>query len=147
MTLRKVSAASVVRLISTYRRSDADKILFSLLKERKPIVNISHKKMPTWKAHASFVRSKPYKAWYLILAGETPVGSIYLSKFDEIGLFVFKRYQGFGFGRKALREVMRLHKGVKRFLANVSPHNKRSIDFFCENSFRHIQNTYEYFRR
>ena len=84
------------------RDSDA-RFLFDLLKERDSYVNISHKKMPTYASHVKFIASKPYKKWYIIFSldglrseskyTKTKVGSIYLSKNDEIGIFVLKRFQ------------------------------------------------------
>lgn len=63
------------------------KFLYELLKKRDPLANISHKKMPTYKEHIKFVKSRPYKVWYVIHFGKRKVGSIYLSKQNEIGLF------------------------------------------------------------
>ena len=125
----------------------AVRVLYDLLRERQKKVNISHRVMPTLAGHRAFVRSKPYKAWYLLkdrAAGF--VGAVYLSKQDEIGLFIFKKYRGRGYGREALSMLIWKHRGVKRFLANVSPRNPASIRFFQRQKFRHIQNTYELIR-
>ena len=136
-----------MKLISVYQTKDAEKVLYRLLKEREKKSNISHRLMPSYSKHCQFVRSKPYKVWYLLcLAAEIYVGGIYLSKNSEIGLFIFKEYQKKGFGREALHLLMRRHKGVRRFLANVSPGNTPSISFFKHNGFKHIQNTYEFER-
>ena len=60
--------------------------LFDLLKKRDPISNISHKKMPSYSQHIKFIKSKPYSKWYIILKENEKIGSIYLSKNNEIGL-------------------------------------------------------------
>ena len=104
--------------------------------------------MPTWREHVRFVRSKPYKAWYLI--SDAPghyAGGIYLSKMDEIGVFLFKNFQKLGYGSQAVSLLMKKHRAVKRFLANASPLNDRSIQFFKSMGFGHIQNTYEWRRK
>ena len=62
--------------------------LYELLKERTPEVNISHKEMPTYKKHVKFVISKPYAAWNIIYYKNEKIGSIYLSKQNEIGMFL-----------------------------------------------------------
>ena len=67
--------------------------LFKLLKERNPIANISHKNMPSFKEHKNFVLSQPYSAWYVIYVGNKKIGSIYLSKQDEIGIFFKKDFK------------------------------------------------------
>ena len=133
-----------VRLVSVYSVKDAKEILYRLLSRRPKRVNISHRKMPSPRQHAAFVRSKPYQAWYLIrtVSGEF-AGGIYLSKAGEIGIFLFKEHQGRGYGKQAVEALMKKHRSVKRFLANVSPNNPHSINFFKELRFKHVQNTYE----
>ena len=122
------------------------KFLFDLLKERDPRVNISHKKMPTYSQHTKFINSKPYSKWYIILKSKQKIGSIYLSKNDEIGIFLSKKFQGKNVGNFALNELMKKNPR-KRFLANVNPKNKKSISFFKNNNFKLIQYTFENAKR
>ena len=68
--------------------------LFDLLKDRDPRTYISHKKMPTYEEHSKFIKSKPYSKWYIIFKSKQKIGSIYLSKNDEIGIFILKKFQG-----------------------------------------------------
>ena len=51
------------------------KFLYNQLKERDPIVNISHKKMPTYTEHTRFVLSNPYSKWYIILQKNKKIGN------------------------------------------------------------------------
>ena len=118
------------------------KFLFDLLKERDPSVNISHKKMPTYNQHTKFIKSKPYSKWYIILKSKQKIGSIYLSKNDEIGIFISKEFQSKNVGNNALNELIKKNPH-KRFLANVNPKNKKSISFFKKNGFKLIQYTFE----
>jgi len=118
------------------------KFLFNLLRERDPRANISHKKMPAYDEHVNFVKSKPYSKWYIIFKSEQKVGSIYLSKNNEIGIFLSKKFQGKNIGNFALNELMKQNPR-KRFLANVNPKNKKSILFFKNNGFKLIQYTFE----
>ena len=122
------------------------KFLFDLLKERDPRVNISHRKMPTYSQHTKFIKSKPYSKWYIILKSKQKIGSIYLSKNDEIGIFLSKKFQGKNVGNFALSELMKKNTR-KRFLANVNPKNKKSISFFKNNNFKLIQYTFEKAKR
>jgi RimJ/RimL family protein N-acetyltransferase len=127
--------------LKSVTNSDA-KFLFDLLEERNPRVNISHKKMPTYNQHTKFIKSKPYSKWYIILKSKQKIGSIYLSKNDEIGIFLSKKFQGKNVGNFVLNELMKKNPR-KRFLANVSPKNKKSIEFFKKNDFKLIQYTFE----
>ena len=118
------------------------KFLFDLLKERDSRANISHKKMPTYTEHIKFIKSKPYSKWYIIFKSKQKIGSIYLSKNDEIGIFISRKFQGKNMGDFALDELIKKNPR-KRFLANVNPKNKKSIKFFKKSGFDLIQHTYE----
>ena len=74
------------------------------------------------------------------------VGSIYLSKTDEIGIFVLKEFQEKNIGKFALSELMKKNPR-KRYLANVSPKNRKSLHFFENNGFKLIQYTFEKAKR
>lgn len=116
--------------------------LYELLSERESSVNISHKKMPTWEQHVKFVMSKPYSKWYIIKHNEKSVGSVYLSKQDEIGIFIKKEMQKKKIGKIALRLLLKSNPRT-RYLANINPKNTKSIRFFKNNGFKLIQHTYE----
>ena len=64
--------------------------LYELLKHRDRRANISHKKMPSFTQHVKFVLSKPYARWYVIIRNKENIGSIYLTRSDEIGIFIKK---------------------------------------------------------
>lgn len=135
-----------MKLVSVYRSARADKALYDLLRERSTerdrFVNISHRKLPTWRRHLAFIRSKPYRAWYLIRIGPACVGTIYLSNAGEIGIVLARVYRGKGYGKAAIKLLMKRHPR-KRYLANINPKNERSIGMFTKLGFAHLQNTYE----
>ncbi len=118
------------------------RFLHNLLKERDPKANISHKKMPTYSEHLKFIKSKPYSKWYIIESSKTKAGSIYLSKNDEIGIFLKKTYQNKGIANEAIELLMQKNPR-ERYLANVNPKNLSSIKFFEKNNFKLIQHTFE----
>jgi RimJ/RimL family protein N-acetyltransferase len=134
MTQDKISLKSV-------NKTDHE-FLFDLLKNRDPRANISHKKMPSFKEHVKFINSKPYQKWYVIKLNHEKVGSIYLSKQNEIGLFLKKNTQGQNIGTKALKLLITKNP-EKRILANINPKNKKSIKFFKKHGFKLIQYTFE----
>tara|TARA_B100000029_G_scaffold429534_1_gene439975 strand:- start:215 stop:652 length:438 start_codon:yes stop_codon:yes gene_type:complete len=118
------------------------KFLYELLMERDPTVNISHKQLPDYEQHKKFIKSSPYSKWYIINYCKRKIGSIYLSKQNEIGIFLKKDFQGKHFGKLAF-DLLVQKNPRKRYLANVNPKNKDSQKFFKTNSFRLIQYTYE----
>ena len=118
------------------------KFLFILLKERDSRANISHKKIPTYKKHVEFIESKPYSKWYIIYHKNKKVGSVYLSKQDEIGIFIKKNMKQKGIGHDAIQVLMKLNPR-ERYLANISPKNITSMKFFQKHNFELIQYTYQ----
>src|SRR5580692_8542980 len=92
----------------------ATKFLYELLKEREPSQNISHREMPSYEEHIRFVDSYPYREWFVIFdewgnVEMGPIGAIYLSKQNEIGIFIAKEYQGKGYGKQAISSLMGMH--------------------------------------
>jgi hypothetical protein len=116
--------------------------LYKLLESRNPNQNISHKKMPTFSQHKKFVLSKPYSKWYIIYQNSVKIGSIYLSKQNEIGMFILKKYKKSNMDFKPIQLLMNKNPR-KRYLANVSIKNKKSMKFFKEHKFQLIQHTFE----
>lgn len=131
-----------MKLASIYERPDRAQVLYQLLEEREPEANISHKAMPSWDEHVRFVESRPYEAWYFIVENDSVVGACYLSKQNEIGVFVCKQHRGNGYGPWAIEAIMLKH-GKRRYLANVSPRNVRSAEVFRDLGFNLVQHTYE----
>lgn len=129
-----------MKLIDAYSEPESKEFLWRILADRPPEANISHRRMPTWKEHCTFVDSNPYLHWYLVDAGEW-VGAVYLSKQREIGVGILREHHGKGYGRSAVRMLMEKHPG--KFLANVAPSNAASMELFGGMGFRQIQITYE----
>lgn len=139
-----------MKLVSVYREPAAVDILYELLKERPASVRISHKTMPSYRDHRAFVRSRPYRFWYLIDVDGMYVGDIHSTMFNEIGIFLFEGEQVRGYGTKAVRMVMKKHKPlpaiparrIARWLANVAPENWEGKYFFRSMGFNLVQETY-----
>jgi len=131
---------SLIKL-KTVSKSDY-RFLYNLLMERDTRTNISHKKMPTYNQHVSFVSAKPYSKWYVILYGASKAGSIYLTSQNEIGIFIKKSFQNKQIGNIVLHKLIQKNP-KKRYLANVNPQNKKSMRFFKNNGFKLIQYTFE----
>jgi len=129
-----------MNLVPITRYKDKMKVLYELLKERTPEQSISHKKMPTFEEHETFINSNPYLVWYFIEHDKVVMGTIYLTNNREIGIFIFKRHQAKGFGKVAVEALMVKHPG--KFLSNISPINKESIQFFEGLGFELVQQTY-----
>ena len=127
--------------LKSVKKSDCE-FLYDLLKERHPSANISHKKMPSFLQHVKFVLSKPYSKWYVIEVSTNNVGSVYLSKNDEIGIFIKNDSHRKGIASQTINLLMKKHPR-SRYLANVNPKNKKSIKFFKNHEFNLIQYTYE----
>ena len=118
--------------------------LYDLLKTKDPIANISHKKMPSYDEHVNFILSNPYAIWYIIEYEGKKIGSIYLSKHDEIGISLVDNslYNKIG---KSIIKLLIKNNPRKHYLAKVSPRNKKLQNFFVNNDFTGLEYTYEIF--
>ncbi|MDC1319580.1 hypothetical protein N8Y93_02675 [Litorivicinus sp.] len=58
--------------------------LYRLLEQRPHA--ISHKKMPCYADHQAFVESHPYRVWYIVTLKQAPIGSVYISNENTVGL-------------------------------------------------------------
>lgn len=141
VAVRENGKDDMIALMSVYEPNmynSHELFLYELLKERKPYMNISHKELPTWEKHQEFVKSKPYKNWYMICPfGKTPpIGSIYVSNKGEVGLFISEKHQGLGYGADALEDVMIWNDDIEYIFANIAPTNSRSLAFFVNRGFK-----------
>ena len=133
-----------MKLVSVYD-INVDGALYVLLEERHEVANISHREMPDWQEHKDFIASEPYAAWYAIMKDDTSmevVGAVYMTRVGEIGIAIFKDYQGGEYAKEAIKELMLLHPR-DRYLANIAPGNKASISLFKNLGFSHLSETYE----
>lgn len=128
-----------------FRTRDYDiailQVLYDLLAERTVEQSISHERMPTFRDHIAFVVSEPYEAWYVIEANTEMVGAIYLSRSDEIGIGIFRRFARRGYATGAILMLMRAHPR-SRYLANVAPTNAASAALFASLGFNLVQHTW-----
>lgn len=128
-----------LKTVDVHSRADLT-ALYKLLAERSPQQAISHKKMPTFGEHARFVKSLPYKGWYLIVVGAEFVGATYITHSNELGIFLFNKHRGLGYAKEAIEEMMTRYEGP--FLANINPNNGISRAFFEKLGFKLLQVTY-----
>ena len=118
------------------------KFLYELLQEREKEINIIQKKIPSYEKHEKFVMSKPYSKWYVILYRKQKVGTIYLAKNNDVGVFLKKNIQKKGIGTIALNILIKKNP-KKKYYAKINPQNKKSIKFFQKNNFNPIQQVLE----
>jgi RimJ/RimL family protein N-acetyltransferase len=114
-----------------------DHFLYKLLEERDPVINISHRKMPRYRDHVAFIKSQPYREWFVIWSNEFNklVGSLYITVNNEIGIFISKEFQDHGFGSEALKQIIERHK-FENLYANINPKNYKSKEFFKKHGFK-----------
>ena len=137
-----ITMNSIKKIMLKPVKKEDYKFLFELLEQRRPLANISHKRMPTWEEHVKFVKSKPYSKWYIIIHEDKKIGSIYLSKQNEIGIHLWGGNESDYLYLNTIKELMRVNS-KRRFLVNISPKNKKYTKYFQELGFKMIQHTYE----
>jgi RimJ/RimL family protein N-acetyltransferase len=117
-------------------------VLWELLLERDHTINISHKNMPKWENHAAFINSRPYRFWGIIEVKNVPVGAVYLTKRNEIGIFILKEYQRHGYGRRAVQQIRNVYDNETLY-ANINVNNDKSKRMFTDMGFRLLSETYK----
>jgi hypothetical protein len=116
--------------------------LYDLLMKRDLNSNISHKIMPSFLQHKKFIHSKPYSYWYVIILNDQKIGSVYLTKINEIGFHIKKDFESDELDKVILKILFRKHP-KKRFLVNANPKDKKRINFLKNSGFNLIQHTFE----
>ena len=91
--------------------------------------------------------SKPYTEWYIIYHGKEKIGSIYLTKQDEIGIHFKESLKAnlqpkSAFWLQVLKITMKKNPR-NRYLVNINPRNTRMKNFLKNAGFELIQHTYE----
>ena len=128
-------------ILKEVRKSDC-LFLYELLTARKPNVNISHKKLPTYVKHVKFVMSKPYSKWYIIYCATEKIGSVYITKQDEIGIHFKEKNITNKIRSKVLKMIIKKNPR-NRYLININPRNKNMKNFIKNKGFKLIQHTFE----
>lgn len=116
--------------------------LYEILKQRDPTINISHKTMPTYVEHTKFWESKPYQYAGIIETDNTRQGYCYITRNNEIGIFIEEKHKGKGLGKKTIRILLRKFQGQTMY-ANINPLNEPSKNLFKKFGFKKIQETYK----
>ena len=128
-------------ILKEVRKSDC-LFLYELLTARKPNVNISHKKLPTYVKHVKFVMSKPYSKWYIIYRATEKIGSVYITKQDEIGIHFKEKNITNKIRSKVLKMIIKKNPR-DRYLININSSNTKMKKFLKNEGFELIQHTYE----
>lgn len=135
-----------LQLIKISADDDKIELLYTFLKNRKK--PISHQSMPSFEEHKAFVKSHPYRAWYLIKNESGFIGTIYILSNNCIGTHLEK---GFEHDLPELLQLIRKkHRPLKAiksvrggfFSINVSPDNADMIKILTASGAKHIQSTY-----
>jgi RimJ/RimL family protein N-acetyltransferase len=139
-----------MQLIEALPTAEHLKFLYKLLLERPKKACISHESMPSYSKHMLFFNSRPYHKWYIAHVDGIPVGAVYMTRRNELGVAIAKEFRGNGYGINAIKEIMQRVRPLREqksnlpgyFIVNVSPDNTSSISMFKKLGAEHIQNTY-----
>ena len=126
------------------------RILFKILKERKLCSNISHSNIPSFEDHIKFVKSMPYRYWFLVLKEKEYLGAFYITKNNEISIklindsdAIFKEILHIIFKNfKPLSAIP--SKRNSKFIINLSPNDKFYNKLLNRIGAEKIQETYRF---
>ncbi len=137
---------SGIKLIKVRKTHEHALALYALLNAR--IHKISHFDLPTFEQHKQFFLSHPYRAWYLISQNNEFIGSIYLLKSNNIGVFAVSNYHQCVL--EAIKQLLRKYKPLPAirsvraptFSVNVAPTDELLICVLNELGGELSQQTY-----
>ena len=115
------------------------RFLYKLLKLRSKVEYISHRGvMPSYKEHCKFNDNKPYTGDWIILGEDKPIGRLYLSKNNEVGIHCLPKVNR----KYVIDELLDLFC-FNHVYFNVSPKDKIINDYLKKRGLKLIQYTYE----
>ena len=121
--------------------------LYELLKARKH--SISHKEIPSFDEHSSFVENHPYYKWFIVEKQSSLIGSIYIHNDNSIGIDILDQFEIFipdvlKFLEQKYRPLPYI-KSVrsKNFFLNLSPQNKELQDLLISLGYEISQISFE----
>jgi len=121
-------------------------ILYDFLRIRN--YPISHTNLPEFNEHKEFVINNPYRVWMLIYHRQIPIGTIYISNDNSIGISL-KTYSVM-LMNSLIKKVVENYKPLppikstrgKNFHININPGDKKFISIIEKIGLVHIQSTY-----
>ncbi len=122
-------------------------ILYKQLRERK--YSISHKTLPNFEEHKLFVKTNPYRLWYIVRLDNKAYGNIYfnhdnsisLNGLEKLDLSILRRILILTFEQlKPLYPIPSVR--YKDFFINVAVNNLMLKDKLRELGYIKIQETY-----
>ena len=133
-------------LKSVCKKSASVRTLYELLKVRN--FSISHEKLPSFEEHEKFVKSHPYRQWWLVQENSKLIGSVYLTNDNAIGINLIEEDQRIYYGilEKIIHENTPLPQipsvRPKFFYVNVAPENLALKDALSKMGAKHTQCSY-----
>ena len=134
-----------INLIEVSEKNEHIEFLYGLLKMKD--YSISHKKMPSRAEHELFMKSNPYRAWYIIEQDKVFLGSIYLLE-NNIGITLRKSDPAVL--KASINEFLEGHFPLEpipsirpsNFTFNVNPCNKELIKVLKSLGASKVQESY-----
>ena len=126
--------------------------LYGMLMMREPHMNISHRSMPLYVDHWTYIKESTHW-WWLISppwfgkdCALPWIGNCYLTRRGEVGIFLMAEYRGQGFGKNVLAQLedwwAREGNG-QPILANIAKANDYSQAWFEKRGYGLLQRTFE----
>ena len=148
MIVRGTQTIKGLRLIKVNDKRSHANTLFTILKNRKKKENISHKQLPTLSEHIKFIKSKPYRYWFIVEKEKKLLGTLYITRNNVISIKLLKK------NKKIFIELLTyVSKNIKplgliptvrnpNFSINLSPENKYYANLLLNIGAKKIQETY-----
>lgn len=129
----------MIRLIPLSIHATGADVTWKLLQERPETAYISHTGNTSRADHNTYISSMPYRAWEIIETEDgVPVGAVYLTNRNEVGIAILKDHQRKGYASQAVKAITERYAPLSAipgarpgyYVANVAPSNTPSQKLF-----------------
>lgn len=126
-------------------------VAYQLLLERPAEADISHSILPTPDEYTAFVKSHPYRVWFVIET-DAVVGTIYLTRQNEIGIAILNGQQRKGYAEEAVKRIIEAWPPLpgkvavrnSGYVAHVASANMPSLALFSKIGAKVVSVTYRF---
>jgi len=119
------------------------KFIYKIIKDfLKSDLSVTFLKMPNYKEFEKNYFSNDYKRYMIIDSNNKKMGFVVITKDNEIGYFLSKKYQGEGIGVEAVKQLMQLNPR-ERYFATIHNKNNRSANLVKKLGFSPKATIYE----
>ena len=146
--IKNFKVSNDIFLVKVIPVKEHENFLYELLKNREKKISISHEKLPSFYQHKKFLRSSPYRHWFIIKKGSSLLGSTYITKSNCVAIHLLKNNKELII--KIISFIIRTFKPLKElpsirrkeFIMNITSNNRLYAEILKQLGGKKVQETF-----